>query len=123
MNKDYKKADAAVAGPTNTMPNQDVAAFLAMLFWMDDSTANTYTPFASFKDQVAAIQAGMQSGLFPKSKLFLNIQTINNDPKLGPMLQSVQQSIGGMMQAISGAGLWDGCLSVSSNQVSTIAKL
>jgi hypothetical protein len=110
--------------PTKTMSNQELAAFVAMLFWMDDSSSPTYAPFASFApDQVAAIQAAITNGTLPASTLLQNIKTINQDPTLGAMLKTLQQNIGAMIQAIVTAGLWDGCKSASMNQVAQIANM
>jgi hypothetical protein len=118
-----KDKDAGAVGPTKVMSNQDLAGFVAMLFWMNDPSAAAYTPYASFQDQVAGIQAALKNGNLPATTLIQNIQTISQDPTIGPLLQTAQQSIGVATQAIIQAGLWDVCKSVSMNQVARIATL
>ena len=58
-------------------------------------------------------------GLGPDQLLVL----VNGKRRHQQALVNVQQTIGGMITAIVTAGLWDGCKSVSMNQVAQIAGL
>ena len=114
---------AAAAPPARPMSSQDLAGFVLLLFWMNDPTAANFTPYATFNDQVAGIQAAVLAGTIPNSKLIMNIQTMNADSVIGPAINQAQIAVGTMIQAILAAGLWDACSTVSMDQVSQIAQL
>ena len=111
------------SAPKQPMTSQDLAAFVAMLFWMHDQTAPTYTPYPSFAAQTAAIMAAVGNATLPPTNLFLNFQTLVTDPTLGPLLTNTQLAFGSFIQAVVASGSWEVCSSVSLDQVAGIAQL
>ena len=121
MNENQNK-DVAT-GPAQPISSQDLAGFVALLFWMHDPQAGAYTPYASFGQQVKGITDAVGRGDLPASKLITNIPAMYADKVIGPLIQSAQVSMGQMIQAIVQSGLWDVCKSVDMKQVSQIAAL
>ena|SRR5215469_10587569 len=114
-------------GPQGTMTYGELAAFIAMLFWMDNGQP-TATPFDSFyptgsgRDQVTAIQNALkQGGLANNNAMFNQWQTLMADALVKQTLDALHKDFQQLVIAM-GAN-WDGCATVGLDMLEKIANL
>jgi len=133
----YRPVDAGnpTFGPQGTMTYGELAAFIAMLFWMDDGQP-TSTPYDSFYPavaaknvQVTAIQQALApgGGLPNNNKLFNEWQTLMGgggqkpDPLVMQALNALHTDFQNLVTAIGST--WDGCATVGLDMLERIANL
>lgn len=128
-------------GPQRPMSFNELAAFIAMFFWMDDGST-PYQQFPTAADathapdpshsQVDAIQAQLKATQGAPSpiphdpvvnKLFDNWSSIMQNKGLLQSLHDTQIAISGFLSDLEASQLWDGCAGVSLAKVTQIANM